>query len=60
MFSTNGRRKGSKEEASKKKTFKTKLVCKDCGFVEEECSSVFGETAKCTSCQSTNVRYEYA
>lgn len=59
MYSANGRKKGSKEAASKDSGFKSTLICNNCGHTEDNKSAVFGEKLRCTKCASIEVRFEY-
>lgn len=60
MYSTNGRKKPSKEEASQKvKSFDVQMICNKCGFVEQGRGPIFGEKTYCNSCSSGDVKFEY-
>ena len=41
------------------KSFKNKLICNSCGFVDETRSAVFGEVIVCNNCASPDTRFEY-
>lgn len=60
MYSTNGRKKVTdKEQASDSRSFKSDMVCNDCGHVTINKAAVFGEVSKCPECLSTDVRFDY-
>lgn len=55
MYSANGRVKSEKETSGAKVKFtKTKIVCSDCSFEDDNSTLVFGEKAKCIKCGSEN------
>jgi Zn finger protein HypA/HybF involved in hydrogenase expression len=57
MYSTNGRKSTSTENASENKTVKNILICKDCNATMSK-SKEFGENTVCDSCGSSNVEYQ--
>ena len=57
MYSTNGRVNEKKETANVVKPTTYKLICQECGFIEENKSKVFGELDTCKQCASENVKF---